>query len=116
MRTALRAIPLFRDLTNEDLDSIAALLKRVSYPKGSTIFRQGDIGDAMYLVESGQVVVWNEQAGEALAYLGPGSFAGEIALLLAELRSASLKVSLDANLYVLAKNDFDNKRPKTPHS
>ncbi len=114
MRQALRAIPLFRDLTNEDLDSIAALLKHVSYPKGSTIFRQGDIGDAMYLVESGQVVVWDEQVGEALAYLGPGSFAGEIALLLAEPRSASLKVSIDANLYVLEKNDFDHLLKKRP--
>ncbi|HEY85176.1 MAG TPA: cyclic nucleotide-binding domain-containing protein [Chloroflexi bacterium] len=114
MRQALRFIPLFKDLTSEDLDSIAALLKHVSYPKGSTIFRQGDIGNAMYLVESGQVIVWDEQAGEALAYLGPGSFAGEIALLLAEPRSASLKVSIDANLYILEKNDFDRLLKKRP--
>jgi len=114
MRQALRAIPLFRDLTNEDLDSIAALLKHVSYAKGKTIFYQGDIGDAMYLVESGQVVVWDEKAGEALAYMGPGSFVGEIALLLAERRSASLKVSIDANLYVLEKDGFDDLLEKRP--
>ncbi|MFQ5575548.1 MAG: patatin-like phospholipase family protein, partial [Anaerolineae bacterium] len=107
MRQALKAIPLFKDLTGEDLDLIAALLKRISYAKGQTVFRQGDIGNAMYLVESGQVVVWDEAENEALAYLGPGSFVGEIALLLAEPRSASLKVALDANLLVLEKEPFD---------
>ena len=117
MRQALKAIPLFKELANEDLDLIASRLKRISYAKGQTIFREGDIGDAMYLVESGQVIVWDEkegEEGEALAYLGRGSFVGEIALLLAEPRSASLKVALDADLYVLEKRDFDqliNERP-----
>jgi predicted acylesterase/phospholipase RssA/CRP-like cAMP-binding protein len=114
MRQALKAIPLFKELANEDLDLIASSLKRISYAKGQTIFRQGDIGDAMFLVESGQVIVWDEKEAEALAYLGRGSFVGEIALLLAEPRSASLKVALDADLYVLEKRDFDqliNERP-----
>lgn len=107
MLQALRAIPLFKDLSDDDLESIAALLKQVSFAKGQTIFRQGDIGNAMYVVENGQVVVWDDEADQALAYLGPGSFVGEIALLLAEPRSASLKVAIDADLYVLAKDDFD---------
>jgi len=114
MREVLTAIPLFRELTDEGLDLIAERLKHISYAKGQTIFRQGDLGKAMYLVESGQVVVWNEKDNEAIAYLGRGSFVGEIALLLPEPRSASLKVALDADLYVLEKQDFDkllNERP-----
>ncbi len=114
MRQTLKAIPLFNDLTNEDLDSIAALLKRVSYAKGQAVFQQGDLGDAMYLVGSGQVVVWDEEAGKALAYLGPGSFVGELALLLAEPRSASLQVAIDADLYVLEKDDFDSLLAERP--
>jgi len=114
MRQTLKAIPLFKDLKDDDLDRIAALLRRVSYAKGQTIFRQGDMGDAMYLVESGQVMVWDEEAGEALAYLGPGSFVGELALLLAEPRSASLKVVLDTNLYVLEKESFDRLLQERP--
>ncbi|MEM7034771.1 MAG: patatin-like phospholipase family protein [Chloroflexota bacterium] len=114
MRDALRAIPIFKELANEDLDLIAKQLKHVSYAKDETIFKQGDLGDGMYIVESGQVVVWDDKADEALAYLGQGSFVGEIALLLPEPRSASLKVAIDADLYVLEKNDFDqllNERP-----
>ena len=107
MRQTLKAIPLFKELADEDLDLIAAQLKKVSFAKGQTIFRQGDMGDGMYLVESGQVIVWDEKADEAIAYLGQGSFVGEIALLLAEPRSASLRVAIDADLYVLEKKDFD---------
>lgn len=104
--TTLKSIPLFKDLGEKDLELIATSLERRTYAKGETIFRQGDIGDAMYLIESGQVVVWDEKAGEALAYLGPGSFVGEIALLLAEPRSATLKVAIDAELYILKKDAF----------
>ena len=107
MKEALKAIPLFKELSDEDLDHISSRLKHVSYPKGETIFRQGDTGDGMYLVESGQVIVWDEEESEAIAYLGQGSFVGEIALLLPEPRTASLKVALDADLYKLAKQDFD---------
>ncbi len=114
MLQALRAIPLFRDLSDDDLNSIAALLKQISFAKGQTIFRQGDIGSAMYLVKSGQVVVWDESAHQALAYLGPGSFVGEIALLLAEPRSASLKIAIDADLYVLEKDAFDRLLMERP--
>lgn len=114
MRQALNAIPLFKNLQDDDLDSIAALLKQISYAKGQTIFKQGDMGDAMYIVGSGQVVVWDEKAHEALAYLGPGSFVGEIALLLAEPRSASLHVAIDANLYVLEKDAFNQLLAERP--
>ncbi len=114
MLQALRAIPLFKDLSDDDLNSISALLQHVSFAKGQTIFRQGDIGNAMYLVENGQVVVWDEEAHQALAYLGPGSFVGEIALLLAEPRSASLKVAIDADLYMLEKEAFDRLLMERP--
>lgn len=114
MRQTLKAIPLFKELENADLDLITALLQQISFAKGQTIFKQGDIGDAMYLVESGQVVVWDEEAGQALAYLGPGSFVGEIALLLTEPRSASLRVAIDADLYILKRADFDRLLKQRP--
>lgn len=114
MRETLKAIPLFRDLSNDDLDFIASRLKYVSLQKGETIFRQGDPGDAMYLVENGQVVVWDDKIDEAIAYLGKGSFVGEIALLLPEPRTAGLKVALDADLYKLEKHAFDELLKERP--
>lgn len=112
----LRLIPLFRDLPEKSLRSIASRLKREQYSQGAVIFREGDHGDAMYLVESGQLEVstGSEEAPEPLAYLGPGSFVGEIALLLGQPRSATLKVVIDADLWVLQKRDLEELLAEYP--
>jgi predicted acylesterase/phospholipase RssA/CRP-like cAMP-binding protein len=110
----LRGIPLFKNLDDNDLKLIASKLRKESYAKGDFVFKEGDVGDTMYLVESGQVVVVQDEAGEAIAYLGPGSFVGEISLLLAQSRTASLKVVIDAELWALRKQAFEellNARP-----
>ena len=103
----LKNIPLFKNLSDEDLALIATRLHKETYPKGSIIFREGDEGDTIYLVESGQLAVVGEDAREAIAFLGPGSFVGEISLLLAEPRTATLQVTIDAQLWVLKKKDFE---------
>ncbi|MDH3674441.1 MAG: patatin-like phospholipase family protein [Anaerolineae bacterium] len=103
----LRNIALFNKLTDDDLKLIGSQLHKESYPKGAFVFREGDVGDAMYLVESGQVAVVRNDDREIVTYLGPGSFAGEISLLLAQPRTASLKIMLDAELWALRKKDFD---------
>jgi len=103
----LRSISLFNNLKSDDLKIIASRLDKASYPKGTFIFEEGDVGDAMYLVESGQVAVVRGDDKEVVAYLGPGSFVGEISLLLAQPRTASLKVIIDAELWALRKKDFE---------
>jgi CRP-like cAMP-binding protein len=110
----LRGIPLFKNLDDNDLKLIAGKLRQERYAKGDFVFKEGDVGDTMYLVESGQVAVVQDDAGEAIAYLGPGSFVGEISLLLAQPRTASLKVIIDAELWALRKQAFEellNARP-----
>ncbi|MBN1221000.1 MAG: patatin-like phospholipase family protein [Anaerolineae bacterium] len=110
----LRGIPLFKNLENDDLKLIASKLYKVSYAKDEFVFNEGDVGDTMYLVESGQVVVKHKETNEVIAYLGPGSFVGEISLLLAQPRTASLQVVIDAELWALRKADFEellNTRP-----
>jgi NTE family protein len=104
----LRGIPLFKNLNNNDLELIAGRLHRESYPKGTVVFKEGDQGDTMYLVESGQVIVLGQETREAIAFLGPGSFVGEISLLLAQPRTANLEVAIDAQLWALNKQDFDD--------
>jgi NTE family protein len=112
----LRVIPLFRDLPDRSLKSIATRLKQKRYPQGAIIFREGDVGDAMYVVESGQLEVTTGfgDSEHPLAYLGPGSFVGEIALLLGQPRSATLKVVIDADLWVLHKKDLEELLAEYP--
>ena len=110
----LKNIPLFKNLAEDDLALVATQLYRENYPKGATVFNKGDFGDTLYLIESGQVAVVGENGKETIAFLGPGSFVGEISLLLASPRSATLQVLLDARMWTLSKTNFErliNTRP-----
>src|SRR5438876_5801159 len=105
----LRRIPFFNGLQDEMLLAIAGKLKREHYARDDIVYEQGGMGIALYLIESGQVAVVSRANGEekVLSYLGPGSFFGEMALLLGERRSATVRVTADADLLVLYRSDLD---------
>ncbi len=107
----LRRIPFFASLPDDILEIIQQHMKRRRFRKGDIIFREGAPGDSMYIIESGQVEVLSEgKEGEpdaVFAHLGPGSFFGEMALLLGERRSATVRVVLDTELWELHKRDLD---------
>ncbi len=110
----LRSISLFDNLDSDDLKFIANRLHKVSCPKGAYLFKEGDPGDAMYLIESGQVAVVRKDDRETVAYVGPGNFVGEISLLLGQPRTASLKVVIDVELWALYKEDFEELMTTRP--
>ncbi len=111
MNRNLRRIPFFADLPDDLLAIIERQMKRRRFRKGDIIFREGAPGDSMYIIQSGQVEVISEGQGDepdaVFAHLGPGSFFGEMALLLGERRSATVRVVLDAELWELHKSDLD---------
>jgi NTE family protein len=110
MRHDLRNIPFLGELTDEALAAISQRLRREHYHKGETVFVEGDYGDRMYIIESGQVKVVSDQEGieRIFSYLNPGNFFGETALLLGEPRSATVRVVIDAELLVLTQNDLED--------
>ena len=116
MHRNLRRIPFFSELPDDVLKAISARLHLERRRKGEIVFAEGDSGDSMYLIESGQVkVVSNMDEEERLfAYLGPGNFFGEMALLLGEPRSATVKVDIDAELWILHKADMDKLLEQYP--
>jgi NTE family protein len=105
----LNNIPFFSELDEDVLDAISQRLQRAHFHKGATVFLEDEPGNCMYLIESGQVKVVTEKGGheKILAYLGPGNFFGEMALLLTEKRTATVRVVLDVDLLVLRKEDLD---------
>jgi NTE family protein len=109
---SLHHIPFFRSLSPETLLMISAKLQKVHFEHGQIIFVEDSLGDAMYLIESGQVKVSvNTAAGQQekiINYLGPGNFFGELALLLDQRRSATITATIDADLWVLHKADMDD--------
>ena len=103
----LRSIPFFRNLPGAALEAVAAQLQPEHHTRGDVIFREGEPGETMYLVVSGQVEVLAGADQAPLAALGPGSFVGELALLLGEPRSATLRVVADTMLWALHRRDLD---------
>ncbi|WP_428266369.1 Crp/Fnr family transcriptional regulator [Haliangium sp.] len=78
------------------------------YPSGSVIFEQGEVGRAVYFVESGTVEIRRRTHGHdhILAVLGEGEFFGEMALINARTRSATAVVRKDARLRVVSAEFF----------
>jgi CRP-like cAMP-binding protein len=90
---ALRGWTLCRRLAPAELDTIAAIAERLELAAGGELFREGEAGDGVYLIVSGEVEVSKRTAGgeRSLARLGAGSVLGEMSLLTAEPRSASAR-------------------------
>jgi predicted acylesterase/phospholipase RssA/CRP-like cAMP-binding protein len=108
---SLQRIPFFSTLSTDTLSAIAARLQKRRFTHGQVIFSENSLGHTMYLIESGQVQVsvaqGEGQPEKVINYLGPGNFFGEMALLLNQRRSATLTVTLDAELWALRKTDLD---------
>lgn len=106
----LRDIPLFNHLGDAALTDLRARLRVRRYRRGDVVMRQGGIGDSMYIVHSGQLQVISEgQNGEEQAFvanLGPGQPVGELAILLGERRTATVRAVIDAELWELSKADL----------
>ena len=100
-REHLKAVPLFSELSDSELDLILRSSRVVSYPKENVVFNEGDSGDSFFVVLSGRVrVVLLGKNGQELilAILERSSFFGEMALLDAAPRSATV--------ITLAKTEF----------
>ena len=108
----LSAIPLFSTLPEETLKAVARRLLVQFVPKGEMIFHEGDAGDALYIIEVGEVEMTAGSTGKAkaqetLGRLGAGGIFGEMALLTGHTRTSSARAVRDTNLWVLYRSDFD---------
>jgi len=105
----LRSIPIFGQLPEPLLASLAGELYVERYRAGGTIIEQGDVGDALYIIRKGQVeVTATDQTGvkRRLAVLGEGQHFGEIALLHDVPRTATIQARTPVEVYVLDKDGF----------
>jgi signal transduction histidine kinase len=96
--------PILRLLVSTDREQLAKLMTEQQYEPGALLFKEGDAGEAMYIVRSGRVAVvkGDFDSPTILGYRGPGEIIGEMALLEDRPRSASV-VALD-DLHVLCIN------------
>jgi len=105
----LRQVPLFESLDDETAHELCELLESVSCKAGTALFRAGDDGDAMYLIEEGKIrICVRAKDGHevTLTELQRGDFFGEMALLGGKPRSADARVAENARLAVLSREHF----------
>ena len=101
---SLRAATLFAGLSADSLLPMAALCREVDLHPGQVLFRAGDIGDSLYVVVDGHVVV--ERDGTEIARLAAGECVGEMAALDWEPRSATVRAGVPTRLIRLERNDL----------
>ena len=110
----LGRIPLFERLSRRELQVVARILYRRHYAAGETIFRQGDIGIGMYIIERGSVAIINETAAQLLTNLREGDFFGEVALLNETRRSAGARAQTETTLLCMLEPDLEDLGKRSP--
>jgi CRP-like cAMP-binding protein len=106
----LAQMPIFADLPPQTLQAVARRMMVQHVPAGERVYRIGEIGEAFYLVESGEVELLAENASGALeevARIGPDGFFGEMSLISGQLRTEDATAIRHTNLWTLSKADLD---------
>jgi CRP/FNR family cyclic AMP-dependent transcriptional regulator len=114
----LGSVPLFRRLSTDERRGFAALAREQRFPRGTLIVRQGDPGDALFVVRSGAVkvaIVGDDGREVILDTLGQGAHFGELALIDGRPRSAHVVAIEPAVLLVLRRDDFRREVERQPH-
>ena len=105
----LALIPMFEQLSGEELEHLSGLMQQRRYAKGEVIFHKGDVGTALFIIRRGEVAIRLSSADgrEApLAMLQRGDSFGELALLDGEPRSADAVAREETHVLILHQEDF----------
>lgn len=106
----LRSLDIFKDLRDRELGYLVSALHSRTYREGEVIFVEGDIGRALFVLESGAVELTQPTADgkpRVLYQLKPGDFFGEMALLESLPRTATATASEKTRLHLLYKSKLD---------
>lgn len=97
-------VPMFRSLNKEELRELASSSKESSFPRGSSIVKEGDVGLGFYLIVEGQALV--KRGDTVLSRLGKGNFFGEMSLFDDQPRSADVVAAEPTTCRVILKWNF----------
>jgi signal transduction histidine kinase len=105
----VRRVPLFADLSEEDLEQLYEMAKTISIHPGELVFEEGSPGDALYVVLDGELEITKRQGGQdvVLAVRRAGEFIGEMSLLEHAPRSASVRALHESRLLMINRAAFE---------
>lgn len=100
----LKSLGIFKDTPENILADLAPLMQEEEYEKDTLLFREGDIGDCMFIIRNGEVRI--HKGSTTLAVLKNQEVFGELSLLDAETRSASATCQTDCILFRIDQEPF----------
>ena len=100
----LKSLNLFKDTPENILADLAPLMKEMEYEQGTEIFKEGETGDCMYIIQQGNIKI--HKGTTTLAILKEKEVFGELSLLDADTRSASATADTDCILYKIDQEPF----------
>ncbi|MBI5622749.1 MAG: cyclic nucleotide-binding domain-containing protein [Elusimicrobia bacterium] len=107
----LRSLELFKDLSSKDLGFLVRSLHSRTYKEGEVIFEEGDIGRAMFILETGRVELGMREAASGktrkIFTLESGDFFGEMAMLERLPRSASARAIERSHIHLLYRANLE---------
>ena len=108
-RAFFRKVDVFSGLEGRSLDSVLAVLREQTFPKGALVFSEGELGRSMFVLEDGEVEVRRSNSAGLpvpIVRLGPGECFGEMALVELQPRSATVLVMKKARVWSLTNLDL----------
>lgn len=115
LRDLLRRVTYFEQCTDLELRQLIEYGYRQLFPAGQIVCKEDDPGDSFYIILSGAVEVISQKADQYIATLHEGEFFGEISLLLGTPRTATVKTSEDAILFIVERHDLQKLLIEQPN-
>ncbi len=114
----LGRLPLFAGLPQDDLEQLCRMVEDLRLAAGQVLLREGDPGDAMYVIAEGEFEVLKERGDRQviLARRLPGDFIGEISLLEQEPRTASVRAIMDSRVFRIGLESFRRLLVASPNA
>ena len=107
----LRTVPIFSELSDKDIESLARAAGRKKCPKETVVFFENEEGDSFFMIVDGRIkvtILGDDGREVILSVLSTGDFFGEMALLDNEPRSATAIAVEDSELLSLQRSDFQH--------
>jgi diguanylate cyclase (GGDEF)-like protein len=109
MDPTLANSPLFSSMSQLEFNAVTAFMERRNYKAGECVFHEGDEGEDMFVLISGSLTAQKRQSDGTMRWMfniSPGSFLGEMSIIMNEPRSATITAKEDSMLMVLQGIDF----------
>jgi len=105
VRDRLRALPIFEDVDDAQLERLASATSEFEAPAGQALIERGKPGSGMFVLEQGQAVV---EAPEGKQHIGPGDIFGERALLGDDIeRTARVRAETDVRCLAISRPEIE---------